>query len=78
MLIEPNDLSLNAIESLAKEWVISKLSDTEVSPDVESWTEQTIKQIKSGELLIEFGEESQTVYLKSKDELNIIGKGENQ
>ncbi|MBV1909246.1 MAG: YheU family protein [Kangiellaceae bacterium] len=70
MLILPNDLSAEAIQSLAKEWVISKVSDTEIMPDVELWTAQTIAKINTGELLIEFGEESQTVTLKTKDELS--------
>jgi len=77
MLIVPTDLSEQAIESLAKEWVISKLSDTEVIPELDHWTQQTIDKIKSGELLIEFGEESQTVYLKTKDEVNYTDQGTN-
>jgi len=36
---------------------------------VSQWTEQTIAKVKSGELIIEFGEESQTVYLKPKDDI---------
>ncbi len=73
MLITPSDLSQEALESLAREWVISKTSDSEVQPDISLWTEQTLQKIKSGELVIEFGEESQTVYLKSKDEVNFAG-----
>ncbi len=74
MLILPSDLSKDAVESLAREWVISKTSDSETHPDIALWTEQTVKKIESGELLIEFGEESQTVYLKTKDELNFTGQ----
>lgn len=72
MLISYQDITEDAVYALAKEWVISNISDTESFPDVDLWTVKTIKKIKSGELLIEFGEESQTVTLKSKDELNII------
>ncbi len=71
MLISYDDLSEEAIYALAKEWVVSKLSDTETEPDVIEWTETTVKKIKKGELVIEFGEESQTVYLKTKDEITI-------
>jgi len=71
MLIPYQELSEDAVYSLAKEWVVSNLSDTEDLPDVSVWAEQTVHKIKSGELLIEFGEESQTVYLKSKDDINI-------
>ncbi len=72
MLISYQDLTEDALQALAKDWVISNISDTESFPDVELWTDKTIKKIKTGELLIEFGEESQTVTLKTKDELNII------
>lgn len=77
MLILPTDLSEQAIESLAKDWVISKISDTETTPQLDQWTEQTVAKIRSGELLIEFGEESQTVYLKTKDEFEFTSEGAN-
>ena len=72
MLISFQDLTEDAVLALAKDWVISNISDTESFPDVEQWTDKTIQKIKKGDLLIEFGEESQTVTLKTKDELNII------
>jgi len=71
MLISYNDLSQQALYSLAREWVVSNLSETESQPDLLEWTEKTIQKIKKGDLLIEFGEESQTVYLKTKEEINI-------
>lgn len=77
MLIAYTDLSEDALNSLAKEWVISKLSDTENFPQVEEWTQSTLVKIKNRELLIEFGEESQTVYLKTADELGIDSKRNN-
>ena len=70
MLISYSDLSNDAVYSLAKEWVVSNLSDTESQPNVTEWTEKTIQKIKKGELVIEFGEESQSVYLKTKEEIN--------
>ena len=69
MLISYSDLSDDAVYSLAKEWVVANLSDTDAQPLVTEWTEKTIQKIKKGELLIEFGEESQTVYLKTKEEI---------
>ena len=69
MLISYSDLSDDAVYSLAKEWVVANLSDTDAQPLVIEWTEKTIQRIKKGELLIEFGEESQTVYLKTKEEI---------
>jgi len=71
MLISYSDLSSDAVYSLAREWVVSNLSDTDSQPNVAEWTEKTIQKIKKGELVIEFGEESQSVYLKAKDEINI-------
>ena len=70
MLISYSDLSNDAVYSLAREWVVSNLSDTDSHPNVTEWTEKTIQKIKKGELVIEFGEESQSVYLKTKDEIN--------
>lgn len=69
MLIPYTELSEDILTSIAKEWVISKLSDSDSFPMVSQWTEQTIAKVKSGELIIEFGEESQTVYLKPKDDI---------
>ncbi len=70
MLISYSDLSDEAVYSLAKEWVVSNLSDTDSQPNVIEWTEKTIQKIKNGDLVIEFGEESQSVYLKTKEEIN--------
>ena len=70
MLISYSDLSNDALHSLAREWVVSNLSDTDSQPNVTEWTEKTIQKIKKGELVIEFGEESQSVYLKTKEEIN--------
>ena len=72
MLIRYQDLTEDAVYALAKDWVVSNISDTESFPNVSEWTAKTVLKIKKGELLIEFGEESQTVTLKTKDELNII------
>jgi len=69
MLIPYHQLSQDALYSLAKEWVVANLSDTESQPDLSTWTDKTIQKIKKGELVIEFGEESQTVYLKTKEEI---------
>ncbi len=77
MLISYHDLSDDAVYSLAKEWVVSNLSEVEAQPMLAEWTDKTIQKIKKGDLLIEFGEESQTVYLKTKEELNLMSSGVN-
>lgn len=69
MLIPYTELSDEILQSISKDWVISNVSDTESHPEIEEWTAQTMFKIKSGELVIEYGEESQTVYLKSKDDI---------
>jgi len=69
MLIPYEELSQDAIYSLAREWVVANLSETESQPDLATWTDKTIQKIKKGDLVIEFGEESQTVYLKTKEEI---------
>jgi len=73
LLIPYTELSDDILESISKDWVISNVSDTESHPQINDWTHQTLAKIKSGELVIEYGEESQTVYLKSKDD--IVQKG---
>lgn len=70
MLISHTDLAEDVVFSIAKEWVVAQMSDTEVQPEVVEWTKKTVAKIKRGELLIEFGEESQTVYIKTKEELS--------
>ena len=77
MLIPYTELSDEILQSISKEWVISNVSDTESHPEVAEWTLQTIAKIKSGDLVIEFGEETQTVYLKKKEEIEYQPGDEN-
>ena len=77
MLIPYTEISEDVLESISKDWVISKVSDTESHPEIDEWTAQTMSKIKSGELVIEYGEETQTVYLKKKEEIKYQPGGEN-
>ncbi|MFT6733932.1 MAG: hypothetical protein ACJAS9_002126 [Polaribacter sp.] len=70
MLIPYDSLSEDALFSVAQEWVISKVADIEEQPNVEKWTQDVIKKVKFGELLIEFSEENQSVTLKIPEEIN--------
>ncbi|PHS17546.1 MAG: hypothetical protein COA86_09665 [Kangiella sp.] len=70
MLIPYDSLSEDVLFSVAKEWVISKTADIEELPNVEKWTNDVVKKIKVGELLIEFSEENQSVTIKSPEEIN--------
>jgi uncharacterized protein YheU (UPF0270 family) len=79
MLIPYTELCEEILQSISKDWVISKVSDTESHPEIDECTAQTMSKIKSGELVIEYGEESQSVYLKSKDEIDFQqGETENE
>ncbi|MDQ7050525.1 MAG: YheU family protein [Enterobacterales bacterium] len=73
MLIPYQDLSQEALYSLAKEWVIANLSDTESQPDTEQWAKVALEKIKSGDLLIEFGEGTQSVQLIGKASEKLVG-----
>jgi len=70
MLVPYQEISSDALFSLAKEWVVSNLTEVESEPDILKWTEQTLLKIKQGELVVEYGEESETVYLKPKESIN--------
>jgi uncharacterized protein YheU (UPF0270 family) len=69
MLIPFDQLSETALYTLAQEWVVSNLSESEGHPQVAEWTEIAVNKVKNGELIIEYGEASETVYLKSKDQI---------
>ncbi len=70
MLIPYTELPDETLHSVAREWVVSQLAETESLPDLSTWTDNVLTKIKCGDLLIEFSEETQTVYLKNKTEIN--------
>ncbi|TQV77091.1 YheU family protein [Aliikangiella marina] len=69
MLIDYSTISREALEGLAKEYVLSKLSETDSEIDLATWTKQVLSMIKSGELLVEYSEANESVYLKTPEEL---------
>ncbi len=69
MLIPYQEVSEVALQGLAREYVISNLSEVEVEMDIEIWTNKVIDMVKRSELLIEFSEENESFTLKNKGEL---------
>lgn len=71
MLISYQDLSEQALYGVAQQFVLSQLSETDDKIDVEQWVSEAIRAVKNGELVIEFSEVDQSVYLKRKEEVTL-------
>jgi uncharacterized protein len=69
MLVDYQNLSSEALHGLAREFVISQISDHEVDVNLETWIQQTLNQIKQGLLVIEFSQADESVTLKSVDDI---------
>ncbi|RMH44723.1 MAG: YheU family protein [Gammaproteobacteria bacterium] len=69
MLIDAKLLSEEALRGIAEHYVISQLSETEESPQFDIWVEKTLEAIARGELVVEYSEVNDSVYLKRRDEL---------
>ncbi|WP_444998394.1 YheU family protein [Aliikangiella sp. IMCC44359] len=72
MLIEYKHISDEALLGIAQQYVETHISEVDTDLKVEQWTKQVIEMVKKGELLIEFSEANESVYLKQPDE--IIGE----
>ncbi len=64
MLIDYKDLSYDALLGIAKEYVISQLSDVEIDIEINAWTQQVINRVISGELVVAYSELEESVSLK--------------
>jgi|GEM_PF-2903650 len=69
MLIDHSSLSADALRGIVQQYIYSHISEADPDLDVELWTEQVIGKVKSGELLIEFSEHNESVYLKAPEEI---------
>ena len=69
VLIEYSTISTEALIGLAREYVVSNLSDTDSNIELEQWTDKVLKMIKNGELLIEYSQANESVYLKTPEEV---------
>jgi uncharacterized protein YheU (UPF0270 family) len=66
MLIDPKAISEDALTNLAREWVLSNLSESEAEPDIEKWTRNTLLLVSQGELVVEYSEVDESVTLKER------------
>lgn len=74
MLIDYKNLSQDALQNLAKEYVCSQISETDANLDVEQWTLDVLNAIENGDLVIEYSELNESVYLKSPSEVALVGE----
>ena len=70
MLVDYKDISSEALENLCREYVIANLSEVEQEVQLADWVAKTIELVKSGELVIEFSEQEESVSLKKESEIN--------
>ncbi|MCW8878102.1 MAG: YheU family protein [Kangiellaceae bacterium] len=70
MLVDYREISAEALENLCKEYVIANLSEVEQEVQLEDWVAKTIELVKSGELVIEFSEQEESISLKNESEIN--------
>lgn len=70
MLVDYKSISAEALENLCREYVIANLSDVEQEVQLADWVTQTINLVKSGELVIEFSEQDESVSLKNQSDIN--------
>lgn len=69
MLIDYSTISSEALRGLAQEYVVSKISDSDSEINLTEWTDKIIAMIRKGELLIEYSQANETVYLKTPEEI---------
>ena len=69
MIIQPSDLSADALRGIADQHVLTFCNPDEAEMQFSRWVEQTINQIRTGELLIEFSEHHESIRLINKEEM---------
>jgi uncharacterized protein YheU (UPF0270 family) len=70
MIISHQDISPEALENIAKEYVLAHTSEVDDNLKLSDWVEAVITQVKKGELLIEFSQADESVTLKKPEDLN--------
>lgn len=68
MIISPDDISDEALLEIAKDWVISQLSDSETHPELEDWAKEVVTKMQNGTLKIEYSEVSKSIGLKTDED----------
>ena len=69
MLIDPSEVSAEALRGIAENHVVTYLNEAQADFEFERWVEQTLRQIRSGELLVEYSEFHESIRLLTKDSL---------
>lgn len=69
MLIDAKLLSEEALRGIAEQYVLSQISEAEESPQFAIWVAQTLAAIERGELVVEYSEVNDSVYLKRREDL---------
>ena len=69
MLIEHSQLSEDILRAIAQQYICSNLSGVESEMDMEQWTDQVVARVKKGELLIDYSENNESVYLRKPEEI---------
>ena len=72
MIIDYKVLSEDALNGVAKEFVISQINEVEELPEMDEWVNQVIHKVRTGELLIEFSEVDESVTLKHKSDIKLF------
>lgn len=70
MIIDYQTLSEYALKGIAEIFVTQHLSEVDGELNFSDWTEDVIRKVKAGELLIEFSQVDESVTLKTPDEID--------
>jgi uncharacterized protein YheU (UPF0270 family) len=64
VLIDPKQLSSEALQGVIESYIQSNINEAEVDIPMADWINKIQSHLLNGELVIEFSEVNQTVYLK--------------
>ncbi len=69
MLINYLELSEQALNGIVEQYILTQLSDVEIQIPLIEWREQVLQQVKRQELLVEYSEANDSVYLICADSI---------
>ena len=70
MIIAYQDISLDALQNIAKEYVLAHTSEVDDNLKLDEWVEMVIQQVRKEELLIEFSQADESVTLKRPEDIS--------